>query len=315
MKMLNHLTDKELKIALFRCCGSTKWVDGMLDQRPFSTRSDLHRKAKQVYAILETADYLEAFSHHPRIGGDLNKLREKFAPTADWSGNEQVSVKQASEEVLQRLAKGNDAYYEKFGYIFIVCATCKNAQEMLDLLEVRLPNDPAEEIKIAAGEQEKIMAIRLDKLLAELAADWLTHSDEEHHFSFRFPEFSSAGQAVTVEKAQKDGTHRIHVFTEADMQEVYFEVRSYASKLDHDVDIEQMNTSLVERSPEGEISPPAPLTFQSLKGTEFRFAGQLQGFYKVRRFMYVDTKDRTYRIIYDPRSETNAQILNSLKIL
>ena len=98
----------------------------------------------------------------------MAKLREKFATTADWSGNEQASVKQASEEVLQRLADGNEAYYEKFGYIFIVCATGKSAGEMLALLEERLPNDPADEIKIAAGEQEKILEIRLNKLLDEM---------------------------------------------------------------------------------------------------------------------------------------------------
>lgn len=173
MELLNKLNEQDLKDALFRCCGSTKWVDGMVAQRPFDSPNGLHAKAKQVYATLEPADYLEAFSHHPRIGGDLDKLREKFATTADWSpadwsANEQASVKQASEEVLKRLASGNDAYYEKYGYIFIVCATGKSAQEMLDLLEARLPNDPAEEIKIAAGEQEKIMGLRLDKLVDEL---------------------------------------------------------------------------------------------------------------------------------------------------
>ena len=168
MEELNRLNLENLKSALYRCCGATNWVDGMLAQRPFSSAEDLHEKAKVVYRSLETADYLEAFSHHPRIGGDLDKLREKFQTTADWSAGEQGAVKQASEEVLKRLASGNDAYYEKFGFIFIVCATGKSAQEMLDLLEARLPNDPADEIKIAAGEQEKIMAIRLDKLLTEM---------------------------------------------------------------------------------------------------------------------------------------------------
>ncbi|MEM9773306.1 MAG: 2-oxo-4-hydroxy-4-carboxy-5-ureidoimidazoline decarboxylase [Chloroflexota bacterium] len=178
MEKINRLDLEELKSTLHRCCGSQKWVDGMLAQRPFSSAKDLHQKAKTVYGLLETADYLEAFSHHPRIGGDLNKLREKFAPTADWSSSEQGAVKQASEAVLMRLAAGNDAYYEKFGYIFIVCATGKSAQEMLDLLEARLPNDPANEIKIAAGEQEKIMAIRLDKLMGEMQSSILNQKSK-----------------------------------------------------------------------------------------------------------------------------------------
>ena len=169
MERLNRLTEKEFKAALTRCCGATRWVDGMVALRPIHTAIDLHAKAKSVYRDLETADYLEAFSHHPRIGGDLDKLREKFAPTAKWSGNEQSAVKQASEEVLKWLAAGNDAYFEKFGYIFIVCATGKSAGEMLNLLEARLPNDPADEIRIAADEQEKILEIRLNKLLEEVA--------------------------------------------------------------------------------------------------------------------------------------------------
>lgn len=168
MNDLNAKTDDELCEALARCCGADNWVKGIVAFRPFASAEDLHAKAKKVYRGLETADYLEAFSHHPKIGGDLAKLREKFATTADWSSGEQSSVNEASEDVLKRLAAGNDAYYEKFGYIFIVCATGKSAAEMLALLEARLPNDPADEIKIAAGEQEKILEIRLNKLLGEL---------------------------------------------------------------------------------------------------------------------------------------------------
>jgi 2-oxo-4-hydroxy-4-carboxy-5-ureidoimidazoline decarboxylase len=68
--------------------------------------------------------------------------------------------------VIDDLAKGNEDYEAKFGYIFIVCATGKSAEEMLALLESRLPNDPEKEIEIAAGEQAKITRIRLEKLFA-----------------------------------------------------------------------------------------------------------------------------------------------------
>ncbi|MFK7802218.1 MAG: 2-oxo-4-hydroxy-4-carboxy-5-ureidoimidazoline decarboxylase [Anaerolineae bacterium] len=169
MEQLNTKSNPELREALTRCCGATNWVESLLAQKPYASSDELHAKAKRAYQDLETADYLEAFTHHPKIGGDLAKLREKFATTADWSGNEQAAVSEASEAVLQRLAAGNDAYFEKFGYIFIVCATGKSAAEMLALLEARLPNDPADEIKIAADEQEKILEIRLNKLLEELA--------------------------------------------------------------------------------------------------------------------------------------------------
>ncbi|MEM8860056.1 MAG: 2-oxo-4-hydroxy-4-carboxy-5-ureidoimidazoline decarboxylase [Chloroflexota bacterium] len=316
MKTLNELDDNDMREAFTRCCGSGTWVNRMMGQRPFDSPDDLHQKGQQMYATLEKSDYLEAFSHHPRIGGDLDKLREKFATTADWSSSEQGAVKQASEEVLQRLARGNEAYYEKFGYIFIVCATGKSAQEMLDLLEARLPNNPTDEINIAAKEQEKIMAIRLDKLLAEMSkmkSNWILHSDQVHRFSFQFPEHSSNSEPITIEKDKKDGDHRIHVYSAKDMQEVYFEVRSFSSFVEHDVLINKLETFLKEHSPSGSISNHLALAFQSFQGNEFRFEGQLQGFYKVRRFLFFDTDSRTFQIVYDPRSTVNDNILASFQ--
>mgnify|MGYP001301952638 FL=1 len=92
-------------------------------------------------------------------------LREKFASTAGWSEGEQQGVSQASESVLAALAKGNTDYEVRYGYIFIVCASGKSAEQMLALLRRRADNDPAQEIFIAAGEQAKITALRLEKLL------------------------------------------------------------------------------------------------------------------------------------------------------
>jgi 2-oxo-4-hydroxy-4-carboxy-5-ureidoimidazoline decarboxylase len=75
-------------------------------------------------------------------------------------------VKHATQETLEALAAGNDAYERRFGYIFIVCATGKSAAEMLVLLQARMPNEPSQEIRIARGEQAKITRLRLEKLLA-----------------------------------------------------------------------------------------------------------------------------------------------------
>ena len=72
----------------------------------------------------------------------------------------------AAAQTASRLAALNRAYFDKFGWIFIVCATGKSAEEMLALLEARLPNDPQTEIRIAAAEQNKITLLRLGKLLA-----------------------------------------------------------------------------------------------------------------------------------------------------
>ena len=73
---------------------------------------------------------------------------------------------QASEETLHALRDGNVAYEQRYGHIFIVCATGKSAAEMLALLQARMDHDPAEELRIAAAEQAKITHLRLDKLEA-----------------------------------------------------------------------------------------------------------------------------------------------------
>ena len=104
------------------------------------------------------------FQHHPKIGS-VAELEKKFASTAKWASGEQAAVKDANQAVLQALSAGNEAYEAKFGYIFIVCATGKSAEEMLNLLKQRLPNSPEIEIEIAKGEQMKITIIRLKKLL------------------------------------------------------------------------------------------------------------------------------------------------------
>ena len=161
---LDAMREAEAAAAFTRCCGASRWVQQMLARRPFGSAEALHQAADEVWATMAKADILEAFDHHPRIGADLSALREKFASTADWSGGEQASVAGASEETLHALRDGNVAYEQRFGHIFIVCATGKSAGEMLALLEARLPNDPEEELRIAAAEQAKITHLRLEKI-------------------------------------------------------------------------------------------------------------------------------------------------------
>jgi 2-oxo-4-hydroxy-4-carboxy-5-ureidoimidazoline decarboxylase len=119
----------------------------------------------RIWEECDVDDYLEAFQGHPRIG-DVESLAKKYANTKTWAGGEQKGVEGAASEVLERLAQGNADYEEKFGHIFIVCATGKSAAEMLALLEARMPNDPKTEVMVAAEEQNKITRIRLKKLLA-----------------------------------------------------------------------------------------------------------------------------------------------------
>ena len=161
---LNHLPADARAGALGTCCGATAWVTALNQQFPFATPAALYEAAEHIWDNLGEADWREAFTHHPKIG-DVNALREKFASTATWAAGEQGAVRQASQETLEDLATGNEAYEQKFGYIFIVCATGKSADEMLALLQARLPNEPSQEIHVARSEQAKITRLRLEKLL------------------------------------------------------------------------------------------------------------------------------------------------------
>ena len=161
---LNQLTGEQAREQFFVCCGSTRWAEQMQVQRPFQGVDELLQAAETVWSQLAREDWLEAFSHHPKIG-DLDSLREKFTATRNWAAREQAGVDKGSESVLNELAEGNRQYEARFGHIFIVCATGKSAAEMLGMLKERLNNNPSTELPIAAREQLKITQIRLRKLL------------------------------------------------------------------------------------------------------------------------------------------------------
>ena len=148
---------------LLLCCGSQNWANKMAQLRPFQSLEEVQNTAVRIWESLQVQEWLEAFAHHPRIG-DRQALAARFASTRNWSANEQAGVAVAEEEVLDRLALGNEEYSQRFGYVFLVCATGKSALEMLNLLEARINNSPEEELQIAQQEQQKIMLLRLDKM-------------------------------------------------------------------------------------------------------------------------------------------------------
>ena len=157
---INAAAPEAARALLSRACGSSRWVDRMMARRPFGNDAKLLFAARNEWFGLTEADWLEAFSQHPRIG-DRASLAARFPATHDLSANEQASVAAAGEDVLTALAQGNNDYFDKFGFIFIVCAAGKTAEEMLQLLRDRLSNDRATELRIAADEQAKITALRL----------------------------------------------------------------------------------------------------------------------------------------------------------
>jgi 2-oxo-4-hydroxy-4-carboxy-5-ureidoimidazoline decarboxylase len=161
---LNILSKEELKEALSKCCGSSTWVNKMLPFFPADDLVELLEDAEEQWYLCSQEDWKEAFAHHPKIG-DVDSLKKKFASTAEWASGEQSGINTASQKTIEALAEGNQQYEKKFGYIFIVCATGKSAEEMLVMLQTRLQNNPEVEIEIAADEQNKITKLRLEKML------------------------------------------------------------------------------------------------------------------------------------------------------
>lgn len=162
---LNELVPEEARKELLKCCGATRWVEAIEVRRPYESLEQLIAKASDVWWALEEADWLEAFRSHPKIG-EKKAASAVSAQSQQWSAQEQQGVQHAAQETTDKLAKLNVDYEKKFGFIFIVCATGKSSDEILALLEKRLPNEPAAELPIAAAEQAKITELRLRKLLA-----------------------------------------------------------------------------------------------------------------------------------------------------
>lgn len=162
---LDDLPEAEARAALLRCCGSSRWAERMLAKRPFRDRERLFEAASRIWSELSPADWDEAFSHHPRIG-EPGRIAAAAASTATWASGEQAGATRSSEEVRAAIAEGNREYEARFGRIYLVCATGKSGEELLAILRSRLGNDPETELRVAAGEQEKITRIRLEKLLS-----------------------------------------------------------------------------------------------------------------------------------------------------
>ena len=135
------------------CCGASRWIERMMARRPFGSRDAARRAARQDWFALGPDDWREAFTHHPSIGARVQ--------AGTLSAREQSGVSGSSDAVRAALLEKNREYEARFGYIFIVCASGKSAEEMLAILEARLHNDPETEIRIAAEEHAKICDLRL----------------------------------------------------------------------------------------------------------------------------------------------------------
>lgn len=156
----NALTDRQRMHALFEVCSSPIWARRVLAGAPFPDTQALLDRADRVLAELPDTEIDAALDGHPRIGGKVDNAA---------SAREQAGVASADDEVKVALAEGNRAYEDKFGYVYLVCASGRQAQELLDILTERLDNDPDTERRVMRSELAKINRLRLERLLSDPA--------------------------------------------------------------------------------------------------------------------------------------------------
>jgi 2-oxo-4-hydroxy-4-carboxy-5-ureidoimidazoline decarboxylase len=156
---LNHLPDEELDRVLVEVCSSPAWAALVRAARPWADAAALHRANLAAMARLSAADLGDAMAGHARIGapkdGDATSQRE------------QAGVHGADAALLEELRAANAGYEEKFGHVFLICATGRTAGTMLAALRARYGNDTETEREIVRGELRKINDIRIDRLLNE----------------------------------------------------------------------------------------------------------------------------------------------------
>jgi 2-oxo-4-hydroxy-4-carboxy-5-ureidoimidazoline decarboxylase len=160
----NVMTLDEAAEEILPCCGSKAWALEMSARRPISDENALMAASDAVWRRLTESDWLEAFRSHPRIG-ESSTSEASAVRSAGWSREEQGGVNTAGKELKQALAEGNRVYEQRFGRIFIVCATGKSCEEMLEILRRRLDNDEQIELQETAEQQRQIAQLRLRKWL------------------------------------------------------------------------------------------------------------------------------------------------------
>ncbi|HEX6338474.1 MAG TPA: 2-oxo-4-hydroxy-4-carboxy-5-ureidoimidazoline decarboxylase [Jiangellaceae bacterium] len=157
----NSLPADEAESTLTACCSSRRWARVVAEGRPYSTVDEVYQAADSALSELAERDIDEALAGHPRIG------ERPSGGHSAWSNQEQAGVASAAGDVHTALADANRAYEQRFGHVYLVCATGKSAEELLAILHDRLTNDPAMERRVVRSELGKINRIRLERMLAE----------------------------------------------------------------------------------------------------------------------------------------------------
>lgn len=157
----NELTDRQRMHLLFEVCSSTIWARRVLAGAPFRNVDAVLDRADRVLAELPDAEIDAALDGHPRIGARVDN------PS---SAREQAAVTTAADSVKAELGAKNRDYDERFGYVYLVCASGRTAEELLAILTERLENDPVTERRVMRSELGKINRLRLERLLSEPAS-------------------------------------------------------------------------------------------------------------------------------------------------
>lgn len=166
LKQFNSLPINEAVSILATCCTAQNWAQALAAKRPFDSLTSLMDASDNIWHTMHESDFLQAFEGHPQIG-DVSTLSKKYKNTAASAASEQSAVNDADLETLQNLATANQAYLQKFGFIFIIFASGKTAKQMLDLINKRIHNSRQHELVTAANEQNKITRHRLQAMINE----------------------------------------------------------------------------------------------------------------------------------------------------
>ena len=158
---LNSSDPSTLKSLFKQVCHSDAWAEAMSQSGPFTDLEDLLKKGEAQWSKCGEADWRQAIDGHPRIG----EKQEGKSLAAQWSKGEQSQATAPEGTTMEKLKNVQDQYYEKFGFIFLICATGKSKSEILSAAEIRLGNNETEELKNVAQEQGQIIQLRLEKLL------------------------------------------------------------------------------------------------------------------------------------------------------
>ena len=159
----NGLDNDAALASLMSCCASHRWALSVATLRPFKDEEALFTIADFIWNKMQEPDWMEAFRAHPRIGE--RKPAQASAQSKEWSSQEQAAIHSSHAEILAELASENLRYEKQFGFMYIVCATGKSAEEMFAILQTRLANDRHTELREAAEQQRQITQIRLRKWL------------------------------------------------------------------------------------------------------------------------------------------------------